>query len=50
MAKKYSAVPAMNIKTDIVYKVSIETTRGTINIDLFPEFAPVTSATLQSAI
>ena len=42
MAKQYSAAPAMNIKTDIVYKVSIETTRGTISIDLFPEFAPVT--------
>ncbi|MCD6588872.1 MAG: peptidylprolyl isomerase [Candidatus Fermentibacteraceae bacterium] len=32
----------MNIETDRVYKVSIETDRGTISIDLFPEFAPVT--------
>ncbi len=42
MAKQYSAPPAMNIKTDIVYKVEIETDKGTINLDLFPEFAPVT--------
>lgn len=42
MAKQYDAQPAMNIETDRVYKVSIETDRGTISIDLFPEFAPVT--------
>lgn len=42
MAKQYSAPPAMSIKTDIVYKVKIETGKGTINLDLFPEFAPVT--------
>lgn len=42
MAKQYSAQPAMSIKTDIVYKVKIETDKGTISIDLFPEFAPVT--------
>ena len=40
--KKYEAAPEMNIKTDVVYKVAIETDRGTINIDLFPEFAPKT--------
>lgn len=42
MAKQYSAPPTMNIKTDIVYKVEIETEKGTITLDLFPEFAPVT--------
>lgn len=42
MAKQYSAPPVMSIKKDMVYKVKIETDKGTINIDLFPEFAPVT--------
>ncbi|MCK5035005.1 MAG: peptidylprolyl isomerase [Candidatus Sabulitectum sp.] len=42
MAKQYSAPPAMNIKTDIIYKLKIETDKGTISFDLFPEFAPVT--------
>ena len=42
MAQKYTAPPAMKIKKDIVYKVTIETDKGSINLDLFPEFAPVT--------
>jgi peptidyl-prolyl cis-trans isomerase B (cyclophilin B) len=42
MAKQYDAQPAMNIETDRVYKVEIETDKGTISLDLFPEFAPVT--------
>lgn len=42
MAKQYSAPPVMSIKKDMVYKVKIETDKGTINLDLFPEFAPVT--------
>ncbi|MCD4706907.1 MAG: peptidylprolyl isomerase [Candidatus Sabulitectum sp.] len=42
MGKQYSAPPVMNIKTDTVYKVKIETGKGTISLDLFPEFAPVT--------
>ncbi|RKZ01266.1 peptidylprolyl isomerase [Candidatus Fermentibacteria bacterium] len=32
----------MNIETDRVYKIKIETDKGTISLDLFPEFAPVT--------
>lgn len=42
MAKQYSAPPAMGIETDRVYKVNIETDKGTISLDLFPEYAPVT--------
>ncbi len=42
MAKQYSAPPQMNINTDIVYKLKIDTDKGMINIDLYPEFAPVT--------
>lgn len=42
MAKQYSAPPAMNISKDKVYKVTIETDRGNINLELFPEYAPVT--------
>jgi len=42
MAKQYSAPPAMSISTNTVYKVSIETDKGAISLDLFPEYAPVT--------
>ncbi len=42
MAKQYDAQPAMNIETDRVYKVNIETDKGTISLDLFPEYAPLT--------
>ncbi|OPX31304.1 MAG: peptidylprolyl isomerase [Gemmatimonadaceae bacterium 4484_173] len=42
MAKQYDAQPEMNIETDRVYKIKIETDKGTISLDLFPEFAPVT--------
>jgi peptidyl-prolyl cis-trans isomerase B (cyclophilin B) len=40
--KQYKAPPAMTIRTEDVYKARIETERGTIEIDLFPEYAPVT--------
>jgi peptidyl-prolyl cis-trans isomerase B (cyclophilin B) len=42
MAKQYSAPPEMKVSTDRIYKVNIETDKGTISFDLFPEFAPVT--------
>jgi peptidyl-prolyl cis-trans isomerase B (cyclophilin B) len=32
----------MTIETDIVYKVTIETGKGDIQLDLYPEHAPVT--------
>ncbi|PIE53318.1 peptidylprolyl isomerase [Candidatus Fermentibacteria bacterium] len=42
MAKQYAAAPEMTIETDRVYKVTMETDRGAIELDLFPEYAPVT--------
>lgn len=42
MAKQYSAQPAMQIDTDRTYSVKMETDRGTIELDLFPEHAPKT--------
>ena len=41
-AKQYDAPPALQIDTDRSYKVSIETNRGTIELELFPEHAPKT--------
>jgi peptidyl-prolyl cis-trans isomerase B (cyclophilin B) len=40
MAKKYNAEPAMTIDPNKKYSVTIETTEGTINADLFPKDAP----------
>ena len=42
MAKEYSKVPEMKIETDRTYTVTIDTVRGKINIELFPEHAPKT--------
>jgi len=42
LARKYSAPPEMKIDTTRTYSVEMETERGTIHIDLFPEYAPVT--------
>ena len=42
MAQQWSSPPAMQIEKEKSYKVSMETTRGTIEIDLFPEYAPKT--------
>ena len=42
MAKSYPAAPAMTIDPKKTYKAVFETTRGTINVDLFADRAPVT--------
>ena len=42
MAKSYPAAPAMTIDPKKTYKAVFETTRGTINADLFADRAPVT--------
>jgi peptidyl-prolyl cis-trans isomerase B (cyclophilin B) len=41
-AKQYDAPPSLEIATDRSYKVSIETGRGTIELELFPQHAPKT--------
>jgi peptidyl-prolyl cis-trans isomerase B (cyclophilin B) len=41
-AKQYAAPPVMQIATDRTYKVSIETGKGSIELELFPEHAPKT--------
>ena len=41
-AKQYKAPPAMQVETDRTYRVTIETEKGTIELELFPEHAPVT--------
>ncbi len=40
--KQWSSAPAMQIDEDKTYKVSIETNRGTIELELYPEHAPQT--------
>lgn len=40
--KQYAAPPPMTIETDRTYKVTIETSRGNIELELFPEYAPLT--------
>jgi peptidyl-prolyl cis-trans isomerase B (cyclophilin B) len=42
MAGPYNSPPAMGIDTERVYRAVIETERGAIELDLFPEFAPQT--------
>ena len=42
MSEKYNAPPKMMIENDRTYAVKIETDRGTIELDLFPEYAPKT--------
>jgi len=41
-AKQYAAPPPMQVETDRTYHVTIETDRGNIELDLFPEYAPKT--------
>lgn len=40
--KQYDCLPEMQIETDKTLKVKMETTRGDINIELYPQHAPKT--------
>ncbi len=42
MAKQWSSPPAMQIDVSKTYRVIMETTRGTIELDLYPQHAPLT--------
>jgi peptidyl-prolyl cis-trans isomerase B (cyclophilin B) len=42
MAKQWKTPPAMQIDPAKSYQVSMETTKGTIELDLFPQYAPKT--------
>jgi len=42
MAKKWETPPALTIEVDQVYIVKLETTRGDIQLELYPEHAPKT--------
>ncbi|MCD4775189.1 MAG: peptidylprolyl isomerase [Candidatus Aegiribacteria sp.] len=42
MAAQYSTPPEMKIDTDRTYLLTIETDRGAIELELFPEYAPKT--------
>lgn len=42
MSKQYSAAPALSIDSNKKYSATIETTRGTIEVDLFAQEAPNT--------
>ena len=39
---QWNQAPEMQIETDKTYTVEIKTTRGTITLELFPEYAPKT--------
>lgn len=41
-AKQYNSPPAMSIDPAKTYRVSIETNRGTIELELYPQHAPKT--------
>ncbi len=41
-AKQYDAPPALQIETDRSYKISIDTDKGDIVLELFPQHAPNT--------
>jgi peptidyl-prolyl cis-trans isomerase B (cyclophilin B) len=41
-AKQYDAPPDLQIVTDRTYAVSIDTSKGTIELELFPQHAPKT--------
>ncbi len=41
-AKQYAEPPEMQVETDRTYRVTIETERGVIELELFPEYAPKT--------
>ena len=40
--KQYASPPAMQVETNRTYKAVIETGKGSIEIELFPEHAPKT--------
>ncbi len=40
--KQYDAPPALSIETDRSYKVTIETSKGAVELELFPQHAPKT--------
>ena len=42
MAKQWNSPPAMQIDPEKSYQISMETTKGTIEIDLYPQYAPKT--------
>lgn len=42
MAKQWNNPPAMQIDPEKNYSVTMETTKGTIEIDLYPQYAPKT--------
>jgi peptidyl-prolyl cis-trans isomerase B (cyclophilin B) len=42
MTKQWETPPAMTIDPNQVYKVKLETSRGDIELELYPEHAPVT--------
>jgi peptidyl-prolyl cis-trans isomerase B (cyclophilin B) len=42
MTKQYERPPELTIDTDRVYRVSMETDRGTIELELYPGHAPAT--------
>lgn len=41
-AKQYDRAPAMTIDPKKAYKVSMKTSRGTIELELYPQYAPKT--------
>ena len=40
--QQWDSPPEMSIDTDRTYRCNIETSRGTIELELYPEHAPVT--------
>ncbi len=42
MAKQWNSPPSMQIDVSKTYRVTMETTRGTIELDLYPQHAPLT--------
>jgi peptidyl-prolyl cis-trans isomerase B (cyclophilin B) len=42
MSKQWNSAPAMQIDTKKTYKVTLQTNRGDINLELYPEHAPKT--------
>ncbi|ACL24046.1 MULTISPECIES: peptidylprolyl isomerase [Chloroflexus] len=42
MAKQWNSPPPMQIDPTKTYRVTMETTRGTIELDLYPQHAPMT--------
>ena len=49
MPQQWSAPPEMQIDTSKNYSVSIETNRGTIELELYPQHAPKTASQPASA-